>query len=244
MKRFLMLLLACLLPLGTACFPASASYTSPIAGDNGLLVVSPEEYFDGAVERTQTGGNDDQTPYYSYIYFSQGAEGQSSPGNDDTWALFIEYKDALIDSGYYEQVDYKKDNYNEYWILHYIGPESLTHFGLFRSSDENAAIVIHSLMGRAYVFYAKDIRTTNYEEAYPFGTVPSGNSSGSSGNDEEQWDFCTDCSGHGNVTCTNCWGSGQVSSATSSSGRRTCGVCSGRGNVTCSKCGGSGKIYR
>lgn len=125
MKRFLSMLLVCLLALGTACFPASASYTSPVAGDNGLLVVSPKEYFDGAVERTKTGGNDDQTPYYSYIYFSQGAEGQSSPGNDDTWALFIEYKDALIDSGYYEQVDYSVDGYEERWILSYVGPENL-----------------------------------------------------------------------------------------------------------------------
>lgn len=243
MKRFLTVLLACLLSLGTACFPASASYTSPIAGDNGLLLVPPEEYFYGEVALTQTGINDDRTAY-SYIYFGQGAEGQSSSGNDYTWALFIEYKDALIDSGYYEQVDYVKDNYNEYWILHYIGPESLAHFGLFRSSDENAAIVIHSLMGRAYVFYAKGIRTTNYEEVNPFDAVPSGDSSGSSGNNEEQWDYCTDCSGHGNVTCSRCWGSGQVSSSTSSSGRETCRACSGRGNVTCSRCGGSGKIYR
>ena len=104
MKRFLTVLLACLLSLGTACFPASASYTSPIAGDNGLLLVPPEEYFYGEVALTQTGINDDRTAY-SYIYFGQGAEGQSSSGNDYTWALFIEYKDALIDSGYYTEAD-------------------------------------------------------------------------------------------------------------------------------------------
>ena len=45
MKRFLTVLLVCLLSLGTACFPASASYTSPIAGDNGLLLVPQKNIF-------------------------------------------------------------------------------------------------------------------------------------------------------------------------------------------------------
>ena len=243
MTRFLTVLLACLLSLGTACFPASASYTSPIAGDNGLLLVPPEEYFYGEVALTQTGINDDRTAY-SYIYFGQGAEGQSSSGNDYTWALFIEYKDALIDSGYYEEVDYSVDGYEERWILSYVGPENLDQFNYYKGSDEIAAINIRSLLGNVYVTYAKDLRTTNYEEVNPFDEVPSGGSSGSSGDSSEEWDYCVGCHGHGKVTCTNCWGSGQVSSATSSTGRRTCGVCSGRGNVTCSRCGGSGKIYR
>lgn len=243
MKRFSSILFICLLLLGITCLSASASYSSPIAGDNGLLIVPPEEYFNGEVSRTKTSIDDYRTAY-SYVYFAQGAEGQDSAGNNSTWALFKEYKDALIDSGYYEQVDYSKDRYNERWVLGYIGPENLNHFKYTRSSDEVAAIVIHSLLGRAYVSYAKDIRTTNYDEVNPFDELPSSSSSSSSSNNDDKWDYCTGCHGNGKVPCTNCWGSGQVSSSTLSSGRRTCRICNGTGSVTCSKCGGSGKTHR
>ena len=233
MKKMLaILLMLCLLPItGMAANFTGNSTPAVIADDDGLLVVSPEEYFDGQLTRSTTSVNDGRTAY-CYIYYAQGAERQaSSGGNNSTWALFKEYKDALIRSGYYEEIDYLKDKYEERWVLAYIGSGS-------KSSSH--AITIKSLLGGVWVYYTNDIRTTNYDETDPYNVSVSRSSSPSSGNDDK-WYTCSKCHGSGAVTCTKCWGSGQVSTSTLSSGRKSCSTCGGRGRITCDKCGGSGQ---
>ena len=198
-----------------------------IAWDDGLSVMSPEQYL-GIKPCDHIYQQDN---YYGYRYINRGFKkyGDKSK-NCEEWYAMEDYLNALIESGYYEVIEHTisstKDK--EYWCLGYTGSKAIHLFGADRKSTQSAAIVIISAYGDFYVRYSVDILTDDLDETQKrLGTdifVKSNN------NGPSILPTCDACNGSGD--CTYCWGRG-----TDGITGRDCAVCD-RGN--CSYCHGSG----
>ena len=208
-------------------------------GYNGLLVMAPEEYNSNIPGTISLSAEDN---FYSYKYADCGFEIYGD-GNNEMWELFKDYKDALIATGYYELIDYDKNDLHETFCLGYVGPETVTEtFGGIGCETNDACIVFESLLGEAWVKFSLDIVVNNLEEVMEEKgySTPGSSTGGSSGSSTPERN-CAKCSGYRTVKCSTCWGTGQQNSPTTSTGKIACRGCGGRGSVTCSACGGSGK---
>ena len=215
----------------------STTYTAPVLGAGGLLVMAPEEFNSNIPDVSSLGAEDN---YYYYTYIDCGYESAYGDGNDEMWELFLDYKDALISSGYFELIDYHEGNHSKSYYLAYIGPENAKEtFGIHTDGTNNAHIIVDSLLGTARVYFSVDIVVNNLEEVMEEKGfyVPDPSDPSDPSSPERN---CAKCSGYRTVQCTNCWGTGQQDGSTSS-GKVTCRTCRGRGSVTCDRCGGSGK---
>lgn len=198
-----------------------------IAWDDGLSVMSPEQYL-GIKPCDQIYQQDN---WYCYTYTNRGYKwyrhGTSNPVD---WYKMKEYVDALVASGYYEILQYDMPySDQEYWCLDYIGPGKVTKtFGVNRNTTQRAAIIVQSNLGDIRVYFSLDITAHDLDETQKrLGTdifVKSNN------NGPSILPTCDACNGSGD--CTYCWGSG-----TDGITGRDCAVCD-RGN--CSYCHGSG----
>ena len=244
MKRILSILLVLMLSLGLFV-PAAALARTPIVGNDGLLVMSPEEY-NNDIDDCDTIGQQDN--YYYYKYYNCGKE--SSGGNDAEWAKFEQYMNALIDSGYYELVEtyHSESGRIDTWSLKYTGPGSVKRtFKTNKNQTEHASLVVDSFYGDVYVFYSLDIITNDLEDTqYRLGkSIFDSNSSGGSGgggsipSGGRTEEHCGICGGSGKRDCGSCFGRGTVGYG---SDLRDCPnfSCSG-GKVDCWTCGGDGK---
>ena len=239
MKRFLTVLLALMLVLGlmVPSFALAYSNDAPIVGNDGLLVMSPEEYL-GIEECDKLYAN--SSDHYTYVYSERGMK-DSRHGTDNPvdWYKMEDYIDALVDSGYYEVLEHEKPlSGTDYWYLGYTGPGSVTrtfHFGTRVTTD--AAIIIRSFYGNIEVAYSLDIMTNDIEETQSrlgksiFVSDPSDGSGSKK---------CGRCYGSGN--CSFCGGSGRDSNllaGTTTWLSQDCLHCGGSGD--CSLCYGSGE---
>ena len=218
-------------------------YKAPIVGNDGLLVMSPEEYLgiDTCDDIVQ------EKNYYGYEYKNRGLYASSyGKGMEDPvdWYEMEDYVDALVDSGYYKVVAHEKPkDHEEYWYLSYIGPGSVKRvISPYNSTNAKAAIVVSSFIGDISVYYSLDVITNDLEDTqyrlneYINVVNPrptSGGGGGSSGHYEtvEEEVDCPSCT-FGN--CSICGGDGKYERY---------------GKVVfcdpdCGSCGGKGKIKR
>lgn len=249
MKQFLTVLLVLTLILGLMVPSVALAYSNeaPIVGNDGLLVMSPEEYLGiDECDELYTSSSD----HYTYVYTDRGIEYRDhGTDNPVDWYKMEDYIDALVDSGYYEVLEHEKPlPGTDYWYLGYIGPGSVRRtFHIGTSVTTDAAIIIRSFYGDIEVAYSLDIMTNDIEETQSrlgksiFDSNPSGGNGGggstpSGGRTEER---CGICGGSGKRNCGSCFGSGTVGYG---SDQRDCPnfSCSG-GKVDCWTCGGDGK---
>lgn len=213
-----------------------APYKAPIAGNDGLLVMSAEEYLgiDACDHIYQ------QDNWYKYRYSNRGYKWYDN-GTDDPvdWYRMKDYVDGLVSSGYYEVLEHKgPDGDEEYWCLGYTGPGSVRRtFGANLISTQKAAIVVESNLGDITVGYSLDVITSDLEDTqYRLGKnifepKPSG------GGSSEEW--CIPCGGSGD--CSDCGGTGEVRkhvAGTTDYIYQDCLSCFGSGD--CRSCGGDG----
>lgn len=226
------------MPETTTTAADTTSYTAPVLGYNGLLVMAPEEYNSDipGVSTLSAEGN-----WYGYQYIDCGAEWYDN-GNNEIWELLKDYVYALVDTGYFEIIEHNTDDLQEIFYLKYTGPETVRTFGAKIDDRRDAAIIVESLLGFVYVQYSLDIIVNNLEEVMEEKgySTPGSSTGGSSGSSTPERN-CAKCSGYRTVKCSTCWGTGQQNSPTTSTGKIACRGCGGRGSVTCSACGGSGK---
>ncbi len=251
--------------------PAASSGTSKasIASNDGLLVMSPEEYL--GIEPCED--LEQQDNWYEYLYSSRGIKCDWFNGNGTSnpvdWYQMEKYVNALVDSGYYKILEHETPMEDfEFWSLGYIGPGSVkrTH-KVTGYSKKQSAIFIQSFMGDIRVYYSLDIATSDLKETQErlgvyisnsgssssssssFSSVSSGNSNSSVHTREKN---CTNCS-WGKVNCSQCNGRGYFEktvtapnfsgrSKTRETVREDCGKCRGFGTQDCKKCGGDGKV--
>ena len=161
--------------------------------------------------------------------------------------MMQDYVDALVESGYYEILEYKKiSSDDEYWALGYIGSgDVIREFGVSDKMTQKAAIVVRTSLGDIRVAFSKDILTADIETTqdrlgkYVVDIQRSATNGGSGGN-------CSECGGDGK--CNKCGGSMWVwdyewvyvnGSPVSQRVNKMCNAlyCTGG---KCSKCGGDG----
>ena len=192
MKKYMVLLLAVLL-----VFSFATTSLASTEDFDGVIMPSAEEYLDGI---PLCHGFHTQDNYYAYKYIDCGRE-HDGDGNNAIWALFEEYAEWIVSTGYFELAH--RDDKKTSWTvlcLKYTGPEEYLQetFTTQRSLPADYAIVISSLYGDTSVFYSKDIMTTNLEKTLErLGYAPP------SGEGD-----CTICKGTGK--CTKCHGSGYI----------------------------------
>lgn len=193
------------------------TYTPPIVGNDGLIVMSPEQYLE--IEPcNQITISDDAC--YVYHYDKCGRE-WSGRGSNEKWAMMESYVQALVDSGYYEVSDYEQGSYATIWCIRYIGPAETITGGY--------DIQVKSYGGRCSVYYriatvsADDLQEKliyfNMDDPTPDPDDPS-----------PILETCDVC--NGDRKCRYCRGKG-----TDGITGRDCAVCD-RGK--CPACGGSG----
>lgn len=224
-------------------------YKAPIVGNDGLLVMSPEEYL--GIESCDDLYQDDIS--YSYQYTDRGyewhGEGTSNPVD---WYKIEDYVDALVASGYYEICDYRDEGETQdYYSLSYIGPGSVKRTFTALNSAKRGAIFIRNWLGDINIYYSLDITTNDLEDTqyrlneYIFGIDP--NSNDDSGDDprptarptEKPPERCSICGGSGERNCSTCGGSGYTGYG---SDRHKCPSFNCHyGKVKCWTCGGDGK---
>jgi len=209
-------------------------------GNDGLLVMSPEEYNDD-IDDCDTIGQQDN--YYTYRYINRGKV-YDGDGDDAEWDNFEEYVDALADSGYYKVVaNYDGESGNtEAWYLEYTGPGSVRRtFKVDSDHKEKAAIVVQSFRGDVYVFYSLDVITNDIEDTqyrlnnYINVVNPKPTSGGGGGGSSGHWETVeeeVDCPSCTFGNCSICGGSGKYERY------GTIQYC----DPNCSSCDGKGKI--
>ena len=215
-----------------------------IATNDGLTVLSPEQYL--GIEPCNR--IFEKIDYYSYVYTNRGYKWDSyGTENPLDWYMMQDYVDALVESGYYEILEYKKiSSDDEYWALGYIGSgDVIREFGVSDKMTQKAAIVVRTSLGDIRVAFSKDILTADIETTqerlgkYVVDIQRSATNGGSGGN-------CSECGGDGK--CNKCGGSMWVwdyewiyvnGSPVSQRVNKMCNAlyCTGG---KCSKCGGDG----
>lgn len=144
----------------------TAAYAPPVAGNDGLLVMSMEEYFDG-IERGYMFMGDSiigEDNYYGCRYANQGRY-YDGDGSDEYRAMYEQYVSDLVSTGYYVLLAHEDDNLSERWRLGYAGDSELKTFRIWKSDNADAVIVVDLLYEDGRVYYSEDIATTNLEEA-------------------------------------------------------------------------------
>lgn len=202
--------------------PTPSPYQAPIVGNDGLHVMSPEEYSSliEPCDHISLGSNSN----YSYRYIGLGQE-YGSDGDNDEWAKFERYARALVDSGYYEVSHHLQDNLENTWYLKYIGPQKVNTV-----MGKNAAIIVSSLLGDVWVYYDLDIETSGRANIVDSNPQPNGS-------DGKEW--CGSCGNFGK--CSFCHGDKKVKNhvaGTTDYIYQDCLHCMGSGK--CSSCGGDG----
>lgn len=215
----------------------AAAYVPPVADDDGLLVMPIDEYLDGLTLSCAT--RESGSNHYGYHYLGQGRY-YGGGGSDEYRAMYERYVNDLVATGYYTLLEHSEDSLSETWRLGYTGDAALETFTVWRDQADDAVIVVDLLFDDANVYYSADILTTNYSQV-----VKSNDANGGAADDRGEIDTsmtCPRCHGYGTQQCTLCWGSGQVSDDSMSTGRSTCPRCRGRGYETCDYCDGNGTI--
>jgi len=196
MKRSLSILLVLMLVLSLLA-PAAAladgmfsskAYEAPIVGNDGLQVMSPEEYYSIWIEpcdHIDLGSNQN----YFYEYFGRGQEWDGK-GDNDEWAKFERYAKALVNSGYYELAHHAQDKMENSWYLKYVGPKNIR-----TAMGKSSAIIVTSLLGDVWVYYDLDIVTSGRAEIVDVNPQPTGD-------DGRKW--CVSCGNSGK--CSSCHG--------------------------------------
>ena len=110
----------CLSCASDALVPNAKVYKAPIVGNDGLLVMSPEQYL--GIEPCN--GIYADKGCYVYEYDAYAAE-WGGYGSDEKWAIMKSYVQALVDSGYYEISNHSKSSTSENFELRYIGPAEI-----------------------------------------------------------------------------------------------------------------------
>lgn len=125
-----------------------------------------EEYFDG-IERGYMFMGDSiigEDNYYGCRYANQGRY-YDGDGNDEYRAMYEQYVNDLVSTGYYVLLAHEDDNLSERWRLGYAGDSELETFRIWKSDNADAVIVVDLLYEDGRVYYSEDIATTNLEEA-------------------------------------------------------------------------------
>lgn len=224
MKRIssVLLVLMLIIELLVPSFALAYSNKSPIVGNDGLSVMLPHEY-SSLIESydmlcLEINSN------YLYKYNNRGHEYRDD-GDNDEWAKFERYVDALVDSGYYEVSYHLQDWLENTWYLKYIGP---AHFQTSMGND--AAIKVQSMLGDVFLYYDLDIETSGRANIIDDNPQP---------DDDNERKWCTSCGNSGK--CSTCHGSGKVKknvAGTTDDIYQKCLFCFGDGK--CDSCGGDG----
>lgn len=231
MKRSLSILLVLMLVLSLLA-PAAAladgmfsskAYEAPIVDNDGLSVMSPEEYSSliEPCDQIALGSNSN----YFYRYFGRGQE-YNGDGDNNEWARFERYVDALVDSGYYEVFNRIQDSLENTWELKYVGPASLT---TSMGKNRGAAIIVTSLLGDVHVYYDLDIETSGRAKVIDIDPQPTGGG--------REW--CISCGNSGK--CSTCHGDKKIKkhvAGTTEYIYQDCLDCFGSGK--CRSCDGDG----
>ena len=215
------------------------TYEPPIAGEDGLVIYAPEDYNDAIPGCDALSISDN---HYGYRYVSGGAPSYGN-GDQKTWDLFVDYINALANSGYYQIALHEKDDLEERYALIYTGPGTVKETFGTKVDETGYALMFDSLLGDVFFYASFDIMLSNIEEVMASkGYDINGGGSNDNGGSSTPERPCPKCSGYKTIKCTSCWGSGQVDTVTLSSGKKSCPKCNGRGTVTCDSCNGSGKM--
>ena len=199
----------------TACGgeQTTSSYTPPIVGNNGLLVMSPEQYL--GIEPCNGIYADNGCYVYKYDAY----------GSDEKWAIMKSYVQALVDSGYYEISNHSKSSTSENFELRYIGPAEIV-----RGSFD---IKVRSYVGFCNVRWriSNNVAPDDLEEKkIYFGIDDDPNPDDDNSDDDSILKTCKVC--NGDRKCTYCRGKG-----TDGITGGDCAVCF---NGTCPACNGTG----
>ncbi len=171
-----------------------------IATNNGLTILSPEQYL--GIEPCDNIYREDN--HYTYAYTDRGYKYHGSgTANPVDWYKMEEYVNALVNSGYYEILEHSSDRDDAYWTLRYIGPAKVKNtFDLYYGMSDQAAITLRNFIGNIKVRYSIDILTADIVETQQrlgeYVVVTPQSSAGVSGG------RCPYCGGDGK--CDECGG--------------------------------------
>ena len=202
----------------TACGgeQTTPSYTPPIVGKDGLLVMSPEQYL-GIKPCDRLVVSYDGC--YNYHYKGYGWEYEGD-GSDENWAMMVSYVEALVDSGYYEISDHRESSSSERWMLRYIGPAEI-----IRGTYD---IQVQSSIGNCIVMYRiSTVAAADLQEKLIYFNVVDPNPQP---DNPSIWKTCSVC--NGDKKCRFCRGKG-----TDGITGGDCAVCVGG---KCYACNGTG----
>ena len=208
MKRLmvsLLTLMLCMAPLAVQAetLREYATRLKSIATNDGLTVMSPEEFL--SIDPCDNLSKADT--HYTYVYTNRGYKyhnyGTTIPVD---WFQMQEYVNALVESGYYEIMEYSSDPDDAYWLLGYTGPATVKNtFSLHHGMTDRTVIALRNFIGDIKVYYSKDILTTDIDETqqrlgkYVVDTYSSATASSTTSDSA-----CTYCGGDGK--CDRCGG--------------------------------------
>lgn len=225
MKRIssVLLVLMLIIELLVPSFALAYFNKSPIVGNDGLSVMLPDEYSSLIESYDKVCLEINST--YLYRYNNRGQEYRDD-GDNDEWAKFERYVNALVDSGYYEVSHHLQDRLENTWCLKYVGP---AHFQTSMGND--AAITVQSMLGDVFLSFDLDIETSGRAEVIDDNPQP---------DDDNERKWCVSCGGSGK--CSTCHGSKKVKkhvAGTTDYIYQDCLYCFGSGK--CKSCGGDGE---
>ncbi|MBQ2956096.1 MAG: hypothetical protein IJE08_06515 [Clostridia bacterium] len=194
-----------------------------ILGEEGRYIMAPEEYLELLPAQDISIDNG----WYMYIYGGQ---------KDGYREKFLQFRDDLIASGYYELVD-QQGGVVELYALDYIGPDEVENFWNFNAYG---SIMIEFFGESVWLCVSNDIILSNLQEiAERYAGYTPGGADNSGGSTEKTAEKCIKCGGSGKMECKACNG-GWVDDPGSSLGKKMCTKCNFQ-KVPCDWCGGSGK---
>ena len=210
-----------------------ASETSIVSGD-GLVLVSPQTFFNGKYMLSSVDARDGVCNFSVYVFAPT-----SEVSDEELEADGEMYKQALLDSGYFENVKGVID-------LAYTGEREVvgatyggTSVGGQAAINVNEAIRVSLVEG----FTFSDVTYTPVEEeAVPAEQTTAPETVVHSASDGEK--RCSTCGGSGRVEerCSSCGGDGEKNCIScSGKGYSNCSGCNGSGDRRCGSCGGTGK---
>lgn len=230
--RALCLLLLMLLLCAPAACAEDAPAVNPVIGEDGLLLYAPEECF---AEIPACTGYVDQGFRYGYKYSYDC--GRALNIDQPAWNCFKAYLQALVDSGYYEQIFHERTHdLREEIILHYVGPREIENTGVARKGLPISTLHVDNVIGDVTLYVHMDVTMNNREEV--IAQCISDKAIDEAEPTPRPAQTCSECGGEGKTVCRSCSGSGIVKRTT---GRETCQRCDGSGLAACIYCRGSGK---
>lgn len=239
-----------------------AAAAGGIVSDDGLVLVSPQTFFEGKYTffiATDDGGED---PGWNWINYS--FRGSDETTEEEAEADLLRYFQALIDSGYYTSSSEK------FMQLTYAGNREVA-VANSRGREQGWQVAMHVEGGYSAIgMYIPETIVVNLVEGFTFSdieppaveeeeveetpapvvTVRPGRSGEercfTCGGDGRVEQSCSSCGGDGDRDCMSCYGKGYDNcSGCNGSGDRRCGRCYGTGDDSdgrCSNCYGTGRV--